>query len=153
MSDKVLHMVVAAELQALSRLETAVDQALTGIQELSDDLATRYNLVLALHELCTNVIRHAYAGEAGQITVDIRLGCCTREVTIQVRDQGRHAFDPACWAGRDLSEPSEGGMGLWLIRQLVDHITYRRSATGNEWVLTMRMGRAPATVTPGTSHA
>jgi anti-sigma regulatory factor (Ser/Thr protein kinase) len=75
--------------------------------------------VIAVHELAANVIRHgAGHGRIRQWTDGRRLHC-------QVSDPGRAAhlaagtFDQRLWL-------TEHGHGLWLVRQVADHITIRR---------------------------
>jgi len=79
------------------------------------------DLKLALTEACTNSIRHAYDHERGQVHLSFEAG--PDRVVLQVRDEGGGFHDddvdcPECAAvGVDLSE---GGMGISIIRAVVD---------------------------------
>lgn len=80
---------------------------------------------LAVDEACTNVIRYAYAPEEGEVTV-----VCTVTsggATVCITDSGR-PFNPLDVAAPDLSGSIEdrpiGGLGVHLIRSLMDEVTY-----------------------------
>lgn len=91
-------------------------------------------VMLALQEACTNVVRHAYdADEApGRIGVQAKL---TRHLLrFTVTDEGP-GYDPACVPPPDFTRPQEGGYGLHLMRQTMSRVTYRRTAGHNELIL------------------
>jgi serine/threonine-protein kinase RsbW len=97
-----------------------------------------YALNLALDEVVTNVVRHGFDDPAGQellaqVTID------NGELTTVVSDPGR-AFNPLEVAPPDLTAPlaerTLGGLGVHLIRSLMDSVEYRRDNGKN--VLTMR---------------
>jgi serine/threonine-protein kinase RsbW len=79
------------------------------------------DLKLALTEACTNSIRHAYDHERGQVHLSFEAQA--DRVVLKVLDQGGGFHDddvdcPECSAvGVDLSE---GGMGISIIRAVVD---------------------------------
>lgn len=97
-----------------------------------------YSIQLAADEACSNVIEHAYAGvDDGQI----ELACFVidRGVKIIIRDQGK-SFNPSSVPepnlGADLSERQIGGLGMYLMRKLMDEVTYEASTQAGN-VLTM----------------
>jgi anti-sigma regulatory factor (Ser/Thr protein kinase) len=85
--------------------------------------ARRADLVLAIHELATNSVRHG--GGRGRLRVWRENGTLLCEVA----DAG-HIADPL--AGRERSPHGHGGgRGLWLVNQLCDLVQLRSSASGN----------------------
>jgi anti-sigma regulatory factor (Ser/Thr protein kinase) len=81
------------------------------------------DLVLAIHELATNSVRHG--GGSGQLRVWRENGTFVCEVA----DAG-HITDPL--AGRErVPHGHGGGRGLWLVNQLCDLVQLRSSRTGN----------------------
>ncbi|MGO4906891.1 ATP-binding protein [Pseudorhodobacter sp. W20_MBD10_FR17] len=98
------------------------------------DVCARGTAEIVLAEVFNNIVEHAYAGQAGSISVslcDLGMG-----VEVVVTDQG-HAFPqeqlpqgklPPIDASQDLPE---GGFGWYLIRTLVQDLTYRRSQSTN----------------------
>lgn len=103
-----------------------------------DDFETLcYNIQLAAHEVCTNIIHHAYGeGDGGRIEIALCLDFAEAPTfTIDLRDTGR-PFDPDGYSAPDLAEVRVHGYGLFLIRHLMDTVTYTPAAGQNHWRLT-----------------
>jgi anti-sigma regulatory factor (Ser/Thr protein kinase) len=102
-----------------------------------DREATAAALELAVHEVAVNIVRHAYAGRSGWISARYLLD--GDDLVVTLTDAGRP------WLRRSVPDPDpeeaqEGGYGLYLVRQLVDRVTYTRLQYRNHWEL--RVGRA-----------
>lgn len=97
-----------------------------------------YAVNLALDEVVTNVVRHGFADPKDQEVV-AHVVAKTSEVVTEVSDSGR-PFDPVAVPPPNLeaplSERTLGGLGIHLIRSLMDAVEYRRENEKN--VLTMR---------------
>jgi len=90
-------------------------------------------LVLALDEALTNVIRHGYGGRCDQpIELDAEVVEDAAEgpgVEIHVRDFGAQvALDAIC--GRDLDDVRPGGLGVHIIRSMTNSAEYRHAEGG-----------------------
>lgn len=102
-----------------------------------------YSLQLAADEAASNIIEHAYAGVSDavlEITCDMR----GSELVITMRDTGK-PFDPSKVKQpnlkADLSERQIGGLGLYLMRKLMDDVRYETNAkTGNLLTMIKRRG-------------
>lgn len=83
---------------------------------------------LALDEAVTNVIQYAYPGTTGDIRIDIE--CENRELKITITDKGI-AFNPLENKEPDVTLPLEerpiGGLGIFLVKQLMTDVSYQRS--------------------------
>ncbi|MFQ5639121.1 MAG: ATP-binding protein [bacterium] len=92
---------------------------------------------LAVDEAATNIIRHAYNDDAGMITVRAKIE--NDSLTLSFIDQGVY-FDPKTVDNPDLNHyvdiGKKGGLGIFIIRKLMDEIDYRRIAEGNELRMT-----------------
>jgi len=99
---------------------------------------TLYAMNLALDEIFTNVVLHGFADATGQEIV-VRLETLAQELQSEVVDGGRE-FDPRSAPLPDLTvalgERTLGGLGIHLVRSLMDGVDYRREKAKN--VLTMR---------------
>ena len=90
---------------------------------------------LALHELLTNLVDHAYhQSPDGQITVRLRVD--TTSIEMETRDQG----EPAHIDLSEISMPDpldllEGGYGLAIIQSLMDELQYHYENGQNIWRL------------------
>jgi len=96
-----------------------------------DDCATEL-MVLALDEACTNVIRHAYAHERKPVRLEMT--GLRGLVRLVLRDYGRKC-DPAKIKGRKLEDIRPGGLGVHIIKQAFDTVTYSPQAKGTRLVL------------------
>jgi serine/threonine-protein kinase RsbW len=99
---------------------------------------TLYAVNLALDEVVTNVVSHGFDGPSGE-ELEARLRTHDGELETVVVDGGR-AFNPLDAPTPDLKAPLEdralGGLGIHLVRSLMDRVEYRRELEKN--VLTMR---------------
>ncbi len=92
-----------------------------------------YSIQLAADEAASNVIEHAYAGMQNGT---IQLSCDFNEkiLTITLLDHGKQ-FDPAQVKDPDLnanlSDRQIGGLGIYLMRKMMDDVQYQSSKSGN----------------------
>ncbi len=96
-----------------------------------------FHCSMAVDEACTNIIEHAYGGQDGgviEITCTIEPGVCT----IRIVDYGQ-PFDPAAvpmpQAGQSLDQIRPGGIGLHLMRKMMDQVEFQFTEGRN--ILTM----------------
>ncbi len=91
-----------------------------GLQDREDELA--YNLELIVYEACSNVIRHAYPHqEQGKLELKLWLG--SKKIIMHIVDFGP-GFSPHEIPEPDPTNPQNGGMGLLIIKNIVDHLEY-----------------------------
>ena len=107
---------------------------------LPEELAL--DLRLALEEAVTNIIRHGYGGrEDGEIRIGFHV--TPEAITVTVEDDAP-PFDPH--ERPDPPLPPEGGdasgVGVYLIKRVMDEVDYRRNGSCNVLTLTKRTGRA-----------
>ncbi len=102
-----------------------------------------YSLQLAADEAASNIIEHSYEG-IPNASLDITCDMRGTLLTITMRDTGK-SFDPSNVKQpnlkADLSERQIGGLGLYLMRKLMDEVRYEaNSKTGNLLTMTKRRG-------------
>ncbi len=93
------------------------------------------NVVLALDEALTNVIRHAYDGQPDQ-PIDITIVPMDDELSVIVRDYGKVA-DRAKIHSRDLDDVRPGGLGVHIIHECMDSVEYLPAPSGGGTILIM----------------
>ena len=102
-----------------------------------------FEVKLAVDEVVTNVISYGYA-DGGDHQIAVRLSVDAGEIAIEVEDDGR-PFNPLAVAPADVDQPVEdrqiGGLGIHLVRKLMDGLDYRRE--GNKNLLVMRKSAEP----------
>ncbi len=108
-----------------------------------------HEIQLATEEALVNIFHHAYPeGQAG----DVHILCERAEedrLVVEFRDRGV-PFAPVETAEPDLSTPIAdrpiGGLGIFLIRKMIDDVRYRRE--GEENVLTFVLHLPPPSGDP-----
>lgn len=125
----------------IPRLNKFVEEACAG-QNLGEGFISE--LKLAIEEVVANVIHYAYdKNEKGDIGVGLKFQA--GEVSVEVKDAGK-AFDPTEIKDADTDSSVEerriGGLGLYLVRQLTDTMSYRREGNFNILSLTKRWGQS-----------
>ncbi|MBD3385148.1 ATP-binding protein [candidate division KSB1 bacterium] len=88
-------------------------------------------IVLAVDEACSNVIRHAYLNEPDQ---EIYIKCTIEKnlLRIKIVDHGIQV-DPKKIKPRPLDEIRPGGLGVHLIKSVMDRVRYKNLVdSGNE---------------------
>jgi len=94
-----------------------------------DREALAYQLNLVLTEATVNAIKHGNDNHP-QDTVRISIHLFDQELNIKVYDHGQ-GFDLATVPVPDFEHPKESGMGIFLIRSLMDSVTYTRQEDCN----------------------
>ena len=107
----------------LSRLALS---GLSRVRPFTDE--TLADLKLALTEACSNSVRHAYGDDGGHVEISFELS--DDRLIVEVADDGT-GFEPAA-AGKNGvdSEPSEGGLGIAIIRSIADEVEISGGANG-----------------------
>lgn len=125
-----------AEFVSLGRL--ALSGLLRSRGGYSEDAVA--DLKLALTEACSNSVRHAYDHDQGQVHLEFTVH--TDCVTVLIKDEGGgfHEDDDDCPECRSLTDQlAEGGMGISIIRAVVDDFDLRKPDEGGTvLVLTKR---------------
>jgi sigma-B regulation protein RsbU (phosphoserine phosphatase) len=128
-------LVLPNDIVTIPQLNEFID---TVAEEVGLDMSLTMSLNLALEEAVVNVMDYAYPeGQKGD--VDIEVTADQQWLTFVISDTGI-AFDPTTKEDADTTLSAEerpiGGLGIFLVRQLMDDINYKRE--GNKNVLTLR---------------
>jgi len=124
---------IDADILAIPKVSLELDQTMR-LHAFSDEeiLDTQ----LAVEEAITNVIMHGYAGKPGQIVLTCR--GTPALVEVQIEDSAP-PFNPLSIpkpdTDGDIDERKIGGLGVFLIRQVMDEIVYRYEDGKNILVL------------------
>ncbi|MHB8645244.1 MAG: ATP-binding protein [Thermomicrobiales bacterium] len=122
-----------ASLQYLTAVRETVRAFCVDVLESEAFEEQVYQLQLAVSELATNIIRHAYSGQAVG-SVELHADGDGRAVTLEFYDTGK-AFERRTPALPELESLAEGGYGSYIIQQSVDVVTYDRAGDRNHWRL------------------
>ncbi|GAB6283892.1 MAG: hypothetical protein STSR0009_00910 [Methanoregula sp.] len=125
---------IPAVLDQIERVSDEINRCMKA-EGMGDDQIL--DVQLAVEEAVTNSILHGYDGARG--TIGLRIEADPHHVAVEITD-GAPAFDPLSMPdpdiGADLEDRKIGGLGIFLIRQVMDEVTYRYE--GNKNILLLK---------------
>ena len=119
---------------------TVLQQWLLSIAaELEMPERIRKQLMICCDEIFTNIASYAYPGGSGNVTVAVEFVAATQSLRIIFSDSGT-AFNPLEISAPDtssaLSERKIGGLGMFLVKKMMDSVEYCRQDGKNILTLT-----------------
>lgn len=124
----------------LDHLPVFLDHVRQTAQAAGLEEASGIRLELAVEEALVNVVNHAYAGQNHPGVVACRVIVEVDGLTVEIVDEGP-PFNPLTQPEPDttleLEQRQPGGLGIFMIQQLTDEVSYHREEDRN--VLTIRM--------------
>jgi anti-sigma regulatory factor (Ser/Thr protein kinase) len=119
----------------LENLETVLDFVSNMTKDCPLDIQNKIGLVV--DEIFTNIAQYAYHPDVGPVNIHITIN--DEIVVIEFEDHGVH-FDPASVNEPDIKAPLEeksvGGLGIFMVKKLMDSVEYRREGSKN--ILTIK---------------
>jgi anti-sigma regulatory factor (Ser/Thr protein kinase) len=132
MSDHTVRLTFPAKPDYLLLARLALS-GLTRAFPLGDE--TLADLKLAVTEACGNAVRHAYPeGSGGDVSISYVLSDGALEMIVE--DQGR-GIEPRDVSEEPFASPLESGMGISIIRTIVDDLDIQSGADGRGTVVRM----------------
>lgn len=121
---------------------TAFVEAFGESHQLPDD--TVFNLTLALEELVVNVIKHGFDDDRKH-EFYVRIRVENEEVLAEIEDDGK-PFNPVTDTGEYhlrevLHHQPIGGLGVHLVKNLMDEVDYERRGNRNVMRVRKRLAR------------
>ncbi len=121
----------------LENLDKGINFILEGARGAGFDDKKLSQIKLACEEIIVNIINYAYPEKEGSMDVEYTLRD-DGAFQIQISDEGI-PFDPLSLPEPDIGAPLEerkiGGLGIYLVRKVMDEVTYRR--VDNKNVITL----------------
>jgi serine/threonine-protein kinase RsbW len=117
-----------SDLRQLAEMRAFVREGCRRAWGLEGDHETLHQLDLAVTEAATNIIRHAYRGQAGR-PIEFVLDADDTQLRVGLFHEGEE-FDPEDAPPPTFDGSREGGFGLYLIKQAVDDMRYFRDEHG-----------------------
>ena len=134
-NDSALELSLLNDLREIGGAAAKID-AFCEAQELSPKIA--YAVNLSVDEILTNTISYGYDDEA-EHRIDLTLRLCGETLVVVIVDDGR-IFDSSLVNEPDVDAPLEeralGGLGLFLVQQMMDGVVYQRRDDRNVITLT-----------------
>jgi anti-sigma regulatory factor (Ser/Thr protein kinase) len=139
MMTKEISIELTNDFNELNRLNNILEEY-CDLNELPSNILFAMNL--SLEEVITNVISYGYEDDKEhQINIRIRLDC--GGIEIEVEDDGK-PFNPLEKEDPDIDASIEerpiGGLGIYLVRNYMDDLVYKRSGGKNLLFMKKRLG-------------
>ena len=116
---------LGAEEENLARLAEVLE---TFCEAHKVNHATQFALNVVIDELVTNVVHYAFP-DGGKHTIKVLVSLEDSKLFIEIEDDGV-AFDPLSLPEPDTDAPIEdreiGGLGVHIVRHLMDEVSYER---------------------------
>jgi serine/threonine-protein kinase RsbW len=132
------HLALPPDIAEIPRLLDWVETCCTAAA-VGDDITCK--MALALEEAVANTINHGFAETPPPHRVEVALTIDADCLRAEVIDNGK-PFDPVAAPEPDKSAPLEardpGGLGIHLIRKMMDRVDYRRTGDENRLLLEKR---------------
>jgi sigma-B regulation protein RsbU (phosphoserine phosphatase) len=133
-----LELTLANRSSELQRLASEIEQFAQNHRIPDADV---HALSLALDEVITNTISYGY-DDQGAHQIRVRLTLAHGRLSAEVEDDGR-PFDPLTAPQPDLTSAVEdrpvGGLGIHLVRSLMEQVDYRRESGKNHLIMSKRL--------------
>ena len=129
---------IANDVEEVPRMSQFIEEF---CEETGLDMSVTMRLNLAIEEAVVNVIHYAYPpGTVGDVAIEAKAG--SHFITFVVRDSGV-PFDPTARGEVDttlcVEERPIGGLGIHLVRQIMDEICYERLDGQNVLTISKRI--------------
>jgi serine/threonine-protein kinase RsbW len=138
--DKIIKLLkLQNKLEELETINVFLDK-LAGEWEMPFSLTITLNLVI--EEAFTNVVKYAYADDRLH-NIEISFEKEFNDLKIKIIDDGE-PYDPTQNSDPDLTLPADersiGGLGIYMIRKMMDKVEYQRTENKNVLIMTKGLG-------------
>ena len=121
--DQSFEMIIESDSSRIPSVSVSLEEVMHTHGFSSEDVL---DTQLAVEEVITNIINHGYKNAGGEIVISCRIN--VNQAEVRIRDNAPR-FDPLSLPEPDLEGTIEnrkiGGLGVFLVRQVMDEISYR----------------------------
>ena len=115
-------------------IDDMMEPILSSLKENNVEFKKIYQMNLALEEILVNICKYAYEDNQGIIDISYEISGDPKKLKVIIKDKGK-AFDPLKKKDPDLDSDAEkrqiGGLGIYIVKNLVDDIKYQRANDEN----------------------
>ncbi len=129
---------VPSDLSQLEHIRAFVTDAVESEQGATLDDEDHYQLLLAVNEAASNIMRHAHGGISTEKII-VASDVFDDRIVIRLSHYGK-SFDPDSAPPPSFDGTREGGFGVYMIAQCVDEVQYLRESDGRNTVRMVKRG-------------
>ena len=134
--DQPFEMTIGSDIENIPAVSARLEGAMKAHGFCTDEIL---DTQLAVEEVITNVIVHGYKKPGGDIDISFRITCSSTEIEIA---DNAPPFNPLSLPepdiSGDISDRKVGGLGVFLVRQVMDDVRYRHENGKNILILEKR---------------
>jgi len=111
----------------VDNIETVTDFVNEYLDEVECSLKVQMQIAVVIDEIFSNIAHYAYTPSVGDVTVSVMVNKETKVLMLSFADSGV-AYNPLVKEDPDVTLSAEerqiGGMGIFMVKKLMDDITY-----------------------------
>jgi len=111
----------------VGNIETVTDFVNEYLEEVGCPMKVQMQIAVVIDEIFSNIAYYAYAPSVGDVTVSVAANKETKVLMLSFADRGV-AYNPLVKEDPDVTLSAEerqiGGMGIFMVKKLMDDITY-----------------------------
>jgi len=123
--EELIHLSIKSHPKNLRQIRNFMTTALSKTK-LSQQ--NSQNIILAVVEACSNIIKHGYKNDYNK-EINLTINAEAKILTISIIDKGLK-FDTNSFEPRNVSEVRPGGLGIHIIKQVMDVVEYTQTSQG-----------------------
>lgn len=120
----------------ITLIEQMSEPIISALEQIKAEHKKIYQINLVLEEILVNISKYAYPNNKGVVDISYEISDNHKNIKVIIKDKGKE-FNPLEKDDPDLSTSAQdrkiGGLGIFLVKNLVDDIRYQR--LNNENVL------------------
>ena len=124
------NIILENKISEIERIATVVSE-FGQSNDLSDEVI--YDIRLVLEEIVSNIIKYGYKDNDDH-QIDIQINLESSVLTLEIKDDG-NPFDPLEVKNDEVEKPWDeretGGMGIYIVKNLMDKAEYHRVENNN----------------------
>ncbi len=125
MSFNPIQLKIKSHPENLKQVRKIISDATSQIAFSKEDSGS---IILAVDEACSNIIRHSYKNDHTK-EIQIYVKATSEALEISVIDKGKK-FDIKSIKSRDITQVKPGGLGLYIIHQVMDQVEFKHTPEG-----------------------
>lgn len=111
-----------------------INPIIAALEENNANSKAVYQMNLALEEIFVNIVNYAYPDKDGKVDISYKLNKKDKSINIKIKDKGKE-FNPLEAKEPDLGASAKdrkiGGLGIFIVKNVVDEIKYQRKDNEN----------------------
>ncbi|MCF6247432.1 MAG: ATP-binding protein [Desulfobacula sp.] len=129
MDFKPIHLCVTSHPENLKQIRNMMND-ITTLLDLSKEDAS--SLILAVDEVCSNIMRHGYNNDHTR-EISLTITPEQKQLSIRIVDDGL-SFDMNTAVPRDPDDVKPGGLGIFIVKQVMDRVEYDTTDEGRNTI-------------------